>query len=446
MILFDLSLALRSMRYRPVGTLIPILVVALALALSIAVIVLADAAENGLVQASDPFGMVVIGPAGSGQQLVLSTVLLQDNPIGNMPYEVYDRLHEDPRVRLAVPLALGDNVAGARLIGTDEYFFEIRRTRTASPTFTLSEGRPFTKIEHDHSADEAPDGQAVDDAHADDEHGDEHNEDGLFEAVLGSGAAKRLGLNVGDRFLATHGVGTGIPENIHEDEYTVVGILHATDTAYDAAVFTHYESIWHAHSHEQEMLSAFAASDDTAISTQITAVLVLPTGFIEQNQIVQEYLAEPTLQAAFPGAELANLINLLNQGQRLLNAIAYLVLAIAGLTLFLSMYSAIIAQQQAIAIIRSMGGSRGDVFRVVIFETLIVSLAGALVGHLLGYGLAWLIATQFGQQLGIPLPVRFLWELELVLWGLSIGVGILAGLIPAALAYRVDVVKTLFPS
>lgn len=425
--IYDVGLAWRNIHNRPIETFIPILVVALAIALSVAVIVLADGAEEGIVQASDPFGVLVIGSAGSGQDLVLSTILLQGNPIGNIPYEVYENLENDPRVQLAVPLAFGDAVRGARIIGTNANFFDLRTDPGAPPAFQIAEGRNF-------------------------------DADGEFEAVLGAEAAARLGLNVGDRFLSSHGVGTTIAENVHENNpYTVVGILGDSGTSYDAAVYTQIRSVWEAHAGVNDTETGDDASPtfETAlvqevgaapVTNQVTSVLVLPVGFIETNQIAQEFYLDPTLQAAFPGDELGSLINLVNQGQEVLNIIGYLVLVIASLTLFLSMYSAIIARQQSIAIMRGLGSSRVTVFRVVIFETLIVSVVGAILGRLIGYGLAFIIATIFSEQSAIPIPLRFLPDLEVLLWTLSIVVGVLAGLVPAFMAYRVDVVEKLFPS
>lgn len=433
---YDLRLAWRNIRHRIIETLIPVLVVALAIGLSVAVFALSDGAEEGLVQASDPFGVLVIGKAGSGQDLVLSTILLQGNPIGNIDYAIYENLENDPRVQLSVPLAFGDSVGGARIIGTNFNFFELRRTQSDAPTFQIAEGRIFAEAEP-----EAHDDHDEDD-HEHQDHEDEHH----FEAVLGSSASHQLGLNVGDQFLATHGVGHGIAENVHEDVYTVVGILQSTGTPYDTAVFTPLESVWDTHTEEDHQSDTKVEAASAAEHGQVTSVLVLPTGYIEQNQIVQEFYIEPTLQAAFPGEELAILIRLLNQGQQILNIIGFLVLGIASLTLFLSMYSAILARQQAIAIMRSVGGSRLNVFRVVIFETLIVSISGAILGRIIGYGLAITIATVYSQQSAIPIPIRFLPELELLLWGMSLGVGLLAGIVPGIMAYRVNVVEKLFPS
>ena len=430
--MYDLEVAWLNLRNRPVETSVPIIVVALAIALSVAVFALSDGAERGIIKASDPFGVLVVGSAGSGQELVLSSILLQGTPIGNIPYPVYETLEsDDARVRLAVPLAFGDSVNGARIIGTNQNFFELRTSQLAPPAFQIAEGRLFDNTPHD----------------------DEEEHHGDAEAVLGSLAARRLGLGIGDRFFGTHGVGAGIAENVHENlAYVVVGILDPSNTAYDTAIYTTIEAVWDVHADESEdttpsigQTSLVQEQAGAPITNQVTAVLVLPTGYFELSQIAQEFYLEPTLQAAFPGEELGNLINLLNQGQQVLEVVGYMVLVIAGLTLFLSMYSAVLARQQSIAVMRGLGNSRQSVSRIIVFETLIVSISGALLGRVIGYGVAFVIARIYSIQSAIPISVRFLPELEGILWLLSIGVGILAGLIPALMAYRVNVVERLFP-
>lgn len=434
---YDLRIALRNLRNRPIETLVTVVIVALAIALSVSVIVLSDGAEEGIVQASDPFGVIVIGSAGSGQDLVLSSILLQGNPIGNIPYEVYENLaNDDARVQLAVPLAFGDNYAGARIIGTNHNFFELRTRQTEPPAFQIADGRLFEPFAGDHSNRNADDPVAV------------------AEVVLGARTASETGLQIGDRFFGTHGVGVGIAENRHDNlAYVVVGILKSSGTAYDTAVYTDIRSVWYVHEDPEDAnIPSFGQTAlvqeqvDAPISDQVTSVLILPTGFIEQNQIAQQFYADPTLQAAFPGEQLGNLISLLNQGQDVLEGVGYLVLIIASLTLFLSMYSSVLARRQSIAIMRGIGISRLSVSRVIVFETLMVSLGGALLGRILGYGFALIAAQIYSAQSAIPVPIRFLTDLELFLWGLSIGVGILSGLIPALMAYRVSVVEQLFPS
>jgi putative ABC transport system permease protein len=323
---------------------------------------------------------------------------------------------------LAVPLAFADNIGGAKVIGTNLNFFELRRQQNQPPAFQLETGRLFSGEAHE----EAGAGEHV------------------LEAVLGSKAAAELGLDLGGRFSTTHGYGRGIASDQHQDVYVVVGILKPTDTPYDAAVYTAIENIWEVHASAGD--SADLALNPTAGANEVTAILVLPTGFIEQNQIFQEFYLSTTAQAAYPGKELTNLFRYIQDAQALLNIIAFLVLGIAAFTVFLAMYSTTMAREQAIAIMRSLGSRRVNVLRVILFETLLISILGAAVGRLVGYSAAAIIADIYLEKSALPIPIRVQLQWEVLLWVLPLGVGMLAGVIPAIMAYRVDVVEKLFPS
>ena len=113
--MYEFKLAWRNLLNRPVQTLVTIAVIALAVGLAVTVVHLNDALQRGIIRASDPFGVLVVGAKGSGQQLVLSTLLLQGLPVGNIDGHIYAELRDDPRVALAAPIAMGDNVGGARI-------------------------------------------------------------------------------------------------------------------------------------------------------------------------------------------------------------------------------------------------------------------------------------------------------------------------------------------
>jgi len=458
--MYELKISWRNLLNRPVQTLVTIIVIALALALAVTVTHLNDALQRGIIRASDPFGVLVVGAKGSSQQLVLSTLLLQGVPVGNIDGHIYAELNADPRVTLAVPIAMGDNVGGARIIGTDRRFFELRATQQAAPAFQLAAGRLF---ETD------------------------------FEAVLGSRAAATLGLHLGERFQPQHGVEHGLEGDNHADIHTVVGILQPSSTPFDNAAFTTVDSVILMHT--EHAPAQLAAAEGAAISTEsgahaeaaetdehaaeqndadqahatedehsasgeqgadhdhehvasgrVTAVLVQPTGFIEANELWRDFYTGTEAQAVFPGRELGSLFDLLNQGQEILIVVGYLAAMMAALTLFLAIYSATESRQHLLAILRGVGASRRTVVLVVVIETILMALLGAVFGRALGYGAAILIATEIMRRSAIPISITYLGNLELVLWLAPLLLGGLAGLLPAWQAYRVNVIEKLFPS
>lgn len=413
---YDLTIAWRNLVARPVQTLITILVVGLAVALSVTVTHLSDGLQRGIIRASDPFGVLLVGAKGSAQQLVLSTLLLQGNPIGNIPWHIYEELVADPRVALAVPIAMGDNVGNARIIGTNQDFFTLGPSMQAPSAFQLAQGVLFAEN---------------------------------FEAVLGSKAAANLGLQIGDRFRPVHGVIQGLASDEHNVPHTVVGILQPSNTPFDSAVFTTMDSVvaLHAeHADEEHVGEEQVAAPAHKEGEQMTAVLVRPVGFIQQNELWQEFYTGIEAQAAFPGRELGSLFDLLNQGQELLRVVGYLTAVMAALTLFLAVYSATGARERLLAIMRGLGANRRTVFRIVLFETVLTALLGALLGRLMGYAVANAIAVQMTAQSSIPIAIRYLPQLEFFLWGLPLLLGLVAGLLPAVQAYRANVVEKLFPA
>src|SRR5215510_13398152 len=137
-----LRVALHNLYFRPVLTVVTLVVVGLAVAQAAVVLLLARAVENGLVRASRPFDLLV-GAKGSPTQLIMSTILLQDAPVGNIPLAYFEMLRGDPRVAHAIPLAMGDSVRGFRLVGVGPELFELADPASQQPYFTVAAGRAF---------------------------------------------------------------------------------------------------------------------------------------------------------------------------------------------------------------------------------------------------------------------------------------------------------------
>ena len=61
---------------------------------------------------------VVVGAKGSPMQLILSGVFHIDAPTGNIPLAAVKELQANPQVAKLIPISLGDNFRGFRIVGT----------------------------------------------------------------------------------------------------------------------------------------------------------------------------------------------------------------------------------------------------------------------------------------------------------------------------------------
>ncbi len=100
-------------------------------------------------------------------------------------------------------------------------------------------------------------------------------------------------------------------------------------------------------------------------------------------------------------------------------------------------------RRRELAVVRVLGGSRRQLFGLVLGEALLLGLAGALggviVGLLVGYVLVAVVNVQsFGWSLQFLPPSSLLWTLALV-----VPACLLAGLFPAVVAMRTPPRETL---
>jgi putative ABC transport system permease protein len=93
-------------------------------------------------------------------------------------------------------------------------------------------------------------------------------------------------------------------------------------------------------------------------------------------------------------------------------------------------------RRREMAILRAVGARPLQVFGLLLMEALLLTIAGALVGLLLMNGalagLSGLLESRFGLHVATGWPSLHEWRLL----GLVIAAGLVAGIIPAWLAYR----------
>jgi putative ABC transport system permease protein len=314
-------------------------------------------------------------------------------------------IQKNPSVALAVPLAVGDNYRGYRLVGT------------TLDLFNKTEYAPGKKFEL--------------------EPGGNWFEEDKREAVVGSFVARKMKLKVGDTFHPFHGLIYNEKEQ-HAETYVVVGLLKPSNMPADRVIWIPLEGI--------ERMSGH----DPKTATEISAVLVKlradsPMAGFQMDVLYNKQGNRLTF--AWPiGTVMAGLFDKIGWFDRVLTLVAWLVALVAAGSILASIYNSMNERRRELAIMRALGARRLTVFAAIVLEAATISALGMVLGFavyaVLMAGVAGLIRAQTGVVLH---PLAFDW---VMIWApaVFIAIGGLAGIIPAVKAYRTDVAQNLAPS
>ena len=124
------SLAVAAIRARPLQSALCILSATLGSALLVLVFLLSQTIASGFQRNAEGID-IVAGAKGSPLQLVLSSVYHADVPAGNIEMSDYLALQRDRHVRQAIPLALGDNYQGWRMVGSTPDYLKLYQAEFA---------------------------------------------------------------------------------------------------------------------------------------------------------------------------------------------------------------------------------------------------------------------------------------------------------------------------
>lgn len=399
-------IAWRNLLAKPVQSSLTTLVVSAAIAMMSVITLLSGGIHNGLIKATEPFDLIV-GAKGSPNQLVLSTVFLQDAPIGNVSYEIYEELAANPLVAMAIPLALGDNYKGYTIVGAGSNIFYHQPKTGQQEWLQLITGRPFSQP---------------------------------YEAVIGSKAARELGLKLGDEFKSVHGLVPG--GQGHNHSYHVVGILQSLDGPYDHAILVSIESIWLAHEKHTSKLVAAVSEESHEHEHEVTAILVKPKGYSEAMRLHQQFQRESGAQIVFPAQVIVQLFAVLGQGEQMLKILTYVFIAMGLMIMALSVYWSALSRAHERAILRALGASTHDIFTIILAESTILTILGVTAGVLTGHGIYAVLTRAIESKTAVVLSAG-LTLADIYTFAGGTLLGMLAGILPAILTYRVEIARYL---
>ena len=419
------KLSFKNIFHKPVGTILSIVLLTLAVGIISILIHVNSSIENQMNNNLKGIDMVV-GAKGSPLQLILSSVYHVDSPTGNISLADAKSITNNRMVKNSTKLSFGDNHKGFKIVGTEKSFLELYNCN-------IENGRVWEKS---------------------------------LEAVVGKKAAEILELNVGDEFTSTHGLGD-YGESHEDSEFKVVGILEYSGSVADQLILTSIESVWdihkehnhdhdeehnhdhdeeHDHDHDEEHDHDHDEEHDHGDDDEkeITSILIKfdsPMNIISFPRYINE---ETNMQAAVPSYEISRLFKIFGIGLETLTYLAYLIMFVSGLSLFLNLLNSLRERKYEMALIRTIGGTKIQTSLMLFYESVILCIIGFFGGIILSR-IGILVTSNLLEEslnYSISMPI-FLSSQELILLIFSISIGIISCIIPAFNVYKMNISKTL---
>lgn len=509
MALTDFQIVRRSLRARLFSTLTTVLMVAVAVAILLVLFTMRRAAEQAFARGSgnmhilvsrdnSPLSSILNGVfyANAPQRAIAYADyqrLFPQRPDGTLA---------DARVEFAIPTLQGDSFRGFPTMATTPEFltrfqpdegagfrFESGRPfRPASFEVVLgadvaratgkrpvAEGSPELRSENvlyvthgmrrrDHGivAGDTPDPATV--GRKDDEHGGDHG-------------GKRVGENA-EKKASGHGHEHGDKggdaekgDDIHSEfPLTVVGVLQPTGTPHDRAVFMPLEASWVIHADETRAAAKKENEEPVeptfdnleAKERLITGVYVRARGRPADDAAgaggsgaglpisvgaltVGWRRADPTLVVATPSTEIPALFRLVSNVDRILVAMGVAVLVSSAMAITLALSNSMEQRRRQFAVLRVLGASKMRIFSLVLAESAVIGLLGALLGVALAAGGAFVVSRALLAQTGVVVQPAPIPEVLLPMVAGTVALACAAGLLPAMTAYRTSVSRLLRP-
>jgi putative ABC transport system permease protein len=125
-----------------------------------------------------------------------------------------------------------------------------------------------------------------------------------------------------------------------------------------------------------------------------------------------------------------------------LTSIAIISLIVGGIGIITTLYTSVIERTREIGTLKAIGAQNNQILGLFLVEALIIGIFGATLGLLGGFAGGFMLA-RVGPGEGPPLTPIYLGSDIIRVWLISVGLSILAGLLPALKASRLTPVQSL---
>lgn len=253
------------------------------------------------------------------------------------------------------------------------------------------------------------------------------NQQGL---IAGKTTAEQYGWKVGDRIPVSSNIFSQTSGGQTWD-FDVVGIYEGSDPQFDTiSVYFHYDYFNESRSFGRDYLGFIAVrTSDPALNEQVIKAIddQFANSFFETETVPEEVFNKAFIE------QIGNIGLIITS---VVGAAFFTILFIVGNTMVL----AIRERTNEIAVMKTLGFPAPRIFRMVLSESLILSIMGGA----LGLGLAFMLLQAANSIPGLPIP-QLIMDGEIIAVSLlyMILLGLVTGIIPAVSAMHLNVITAL---
>ncbi len=176
---------------------------------------------------------------------------------------------------------------------------------------------------------------------------------------------------------------------------------------------------------------------------EVTAILVR-NGGLWGPQMMNRINEGTVAQAAAPVGEINKLLSMIVEPLLMaLMVVTSITCVVAAVGVLVAIYNSMNDRRKDIAIMRALGARRDTVMGVILLESLLISIFGGIGGWLLAHLAIAAASHKIEAQTGVQANFLTISSYELYVLPFACFLAMLAGSLPAAVAYRTDVSQNL---
>jgi putative ABC transport system permease protein len=229
---------------------------------------------------------------------------------------------------------------------------------------------------------------------------------GLYDCLVGSAAARRLGLSEGSKV------------KIKNSEFRVAKVLPETGIVDDDRIFVHLHTV-------QDLLG---------IGRQISAIEIMGCC----NAISEGLLGK--LRNILPDTRITTIGQIVStqiETNRMMNKVSLIfliiILFVGGISIGNFMWANVNERKKEIGILLMIGTPKSSIYTMLLVKATILGLVGGILGYAIGTIAGVILGPQLAGIIVRPVLIFLVWSILL-----SILIAILGSLIPAYLAAKIE--------